>query len=164
MYSFLRKPMISLLLALGVATLGSAGTAFADATIRAELWEKPSETMPTGLGLGMHGDMSKATMGIKVDHASVPAGKVTFVAINTSKTDIHEMLVSPIASRDSVLPFIADEDRVDEDAAGHLGEVSELDPGQEGALTITLKPGLYVVYCNIPGHYMAGMWTIVEVK
>ena len=36
------------------------------------------------------------------------------------------------------LPFVAADNRVDEDAAGHLGEVSELDPGKSGALTLTL--------------------------
>ena len=165
MVSLLRKQVFSLLLALGVATVGfTASPAFADATIRAELWNKVTDEMPTGLGLGMHGDMSKAVFGIKVDRKTVPAGKVTFVATNTSKDRIHEMIVSPIASRDSKLPYIADENRVNEDAAGHLGEVSELEPGHEGALTLTLKPGLYVLYCNVPGHFMAGMWTVIEVK
>ena len=26
-----------------------------------------------------------------------------------------------------------------------------------------LKPGRYMLYCNLPGHYMAGMWTLLEV-
>lgn len=35
----------------------------------------------------------------------------------------------------------SDEEKVDEDAAGHIGEVAELETGQSGALTMTLKPG-----------------------
>ena len=45
-----------------------------------------------------------------------------------------------------------------------LGEVSELDPGKSGTLTLKLDPGTYMLFCNIPGHYMAGMWTTVTVK
>jgi len=44
-----------------------------------------------------------------------------------------------------------------------LGEVSELDPGASGELGIDLAKGSYILYCNVPGHYMAGMWTILTV-
>jgi len=71
--------------------------------------------------------------------------------------------VSPIVDTHTPLPYLPDELRVDEDAATHLGEVSELDPGQSGALTLTLKPGSYILYCNIPGHYVMGMWTVLQV-
>jgi uncharacterized cupredoxin-like copper-binding protein len=27
-----------------------------------------------------------------------------------------------------------------------------------------LKPGRYILYCNIPGHYALGMWTLLTVK
>jgi uncharacterized cupredoxin-like copper-binding protein len=45
-----------------------------------------------------------------------------------------------------------------------MGEVSELDPGKSGSLTLTLDAGTYMLFCNLPGHYMAGMWTFVTVK
>jgi uncharacterized cupredoxin-like copper-binding protein len=61
------------------------------------------------------------------------------------------------------MPYSTDLQKVDEDAAGHLGEVAELDLGQSGALTVTLKPGTYILYCNISGHYAAGMWTLLTV-
>ena len=35
-----------------------------------------------------------------------------------------------------------------------LGEVSELDPGKSGTLTLTIKPGKYLLVCNVPGHYV----------
>jgi len=50
-----------------------------------------------------------------------------------------------------------------EEASGYLGEISDLDPLASGALTLTLKPGTYILFCNLPGHYMAGMWTLVTV-
>ena len=61
------------------------------------------------------------------------------------------------------LPYDETLMKVDEDAAGHLGEVAELAPGQSGALRLTLKPGQYILYCNIPGHYAVGMWSLLTV-
>ena len=63
------------------------------------------------------------------------------------------------------LAYLAGDAKVDEDKAGvHLGEVSELDPGKTGALRLDLAPGTYLPYCNIPNHYMAGMWTLFTTK
>ena len=61
------------------------------------------------------------------------------------------------------LPYIDAENQVDEDKVGDKGEVSELDPGKSGTLTVALKPGKYLLICNVPGHYSAGMWTEFEV-
>jgi uncharacterized cupredoxin-like copper-binding protein len=154
--------MIALTLAITCAI-----PAKADAKIKASLWDKGgmmdmSKSMM--MGMGMHGNMKMAIMGIDIDKASVAAGKVTFEVTNKSKETIHEMLIAPIADKNVVLPFIANENRVDEEATHDLGEVSELDPGKSGSLTLDLKPGQYVLYCNIPGHFMAGMWTVLSVK
>jgi len=135
------------------------------------LWDKGSDAMahanmaqPMGMAMPGAGDMSKATMGITVDSNNIPAGEVTLVAINDSKVLIHEMLIAQVLSTYSPLPYDTAKQRVDEDAAHSLGEVSELDPGQTGALRITLKPGTYILLCNVPGHYAMGMWTTIVVK
>lgn len=44
----------------------------------------------------------------------------------------------------------SDQEKVDEAAAGHLGEVAELETGHSGVLTLTLKPGTRILYCDIP--------------
>ena len=75
------------------------------------------------------------------------------------KDTIHEMIVIQLAKPGEPLPYNADEQRVDEEAAGDKGEVSELDPGQSGTLTLNLQPGPYLLICNVKGHYEAGMWT-----
>ncbi len=113
---------------------------------------------------GFHVDLMRSMMGIKIDKTEVPAGKVTFEVKNDAKDLQHEMLVAPVADENVVLPYNATENRVDEEKSGDLGEVSELDPGKGGALTLDLKPGTYVLYCNIPGHFMAGMWTTIIVQ
>ncbi len=92
-----------------------------------------------------------------VDLAEVPVGEVTFKVTNDSKDKIHEMVLAPVADVSKPLPYNSNEAKADEDAAGHPGEVAELETGQSGALTMTLKPGIYILYCNIPGHYTMGM-------
>jgi uncharacterized cupredoxin-like copper-binding protein len=146
-------------------------SALADTSIKVSLWDRggmmdmsKNMGMGMGMGMGMRVNMKMAVMGIDVDKGTVPAGKVTFEVSNASKEIQHEMLVSPIATEDTVLPFVENENRVDEQKSGDLGEVSELDPGKSGALTLDLKPGLYILYCNIPAHYMMGMWTVLKVE
>ncbi len=149
-----------------LAAAGWVGPAVAAGeVVKVSATETTADMDPTlTLGMATGGDMSKATMFLKATPATVPAGEVTFELSNASKTLIHEMVVSTAIDPTKPLPYNANENRVDEDAAGHLGEVAEIDPGKTGSVTLTLKPGTYLLYCNVPGHYMAGMWTIVTVN
>ena len=136
-------------------------TSQAATTVKVDLWDKMGNAdMPTNFKYGMPGvDNSKAPMGIKVSRASVPQGKVTFDVTNSSKDTIHEMIVIQLAEPGKPLPYIDNQERVDEENVPDKGEVSELDPGASGSLTLDLKPGAYLLICNVPGHYAAGMWT-----
>ncbi len=144
--------------------LAGLPAAAAETVINVSLWDDPSKDMVSGLGYGMGGDMSKANMGIRISQSEAPAGHVTFKVSNDSKDLVHEMVVSPITEAGKPLPYDSEMDQVLEDDAGHLGEVAELEPGQTGALTLDLKPGQYILYCNVPGHYAGGMWTVVTIK
>ena len=164
-----RRTAFGLIAGLSMVLAGSSAFA-ADTVIAVSLWDKGPDSavmdasnQMMGMGKSMMANMPMAMMGIKVDNAEVAAGTVTFEVTNDSKDIIHEMIVSPITSTEEVLPYLKDENRVDEENAGHLGEVAELDPGKSGALRVDLKPGMYLLYCNIPGHYMGGMWTTVNV-
>lgn len=132
-------------------------------TVEVSLWDKPDMDMRTDLGFGMNGDMSKANMGIDLGTDTVPAGEVDFRATNASEVIEHEMIVAPLPADGKPLPYDEGSARVDEDAANSIGEVSELAPGEKGSLTLHLDPGKYILYCNVAGHYMAGMWTILTV-
>ena len=135
-----------------------------DSIVNVSLWDKTDADMVTGLGWGMSGDMSTATMGITAKPDAVKAGKVTFEATNNSENAIHEVILVPMPKDGALLPYEKDNMRVDEDAAHSLGEVSELDPGASGALTVTLMPGTFLLICNVPGHYEFGMWTAAQVE
>ena len=141
----------------------------ADTVVNVSLWDKGANSMgmmgtvkPMGMGM-MGANMSMAMMGITPDVTSIPAGEITFRATNDSTGIIHEMIVAPVSDPATPLPYNADQERVDEEAAKSLGEVSELEPGDSGALTVTLEPGTYILYCNIPGHYILGMWSLITV-
>ena len=124
-----------------------------------------STSLPDNLGMAMPGaDMSKAVMSVIAVPNVVRAGEVTFKATNKSTDFTHEMILIKITDPHKQLPYVAADTKVNEDAAGHLGEVSELDPGKSGSLTMKLDSGTYMLFCNVPGHYMAGMWTTITVK
>ena len=117
-----------------------------------------------GMVPGTKMDMTKAPMYIKIQPVMVPAGTVVFKVTNRSKDVIHEMLLAPIANAGTALPYVETENRADEEKTHDLGEVSELDPGKSGELTVDMKPGTYMIFCNVPGHLGAGMWTTITVK
>ncbi len=162
MNRFLKGAAFALTVATGVLFSSMALSA---TVVDVSLWDKGSgTTMGTDMAYGTPGlDMSKATMGIKASPAVARAGVVSFHVTNSSTDTIHEMIVMYLADPTLELPYIAAEQKVDEDKAGDKGEVSELDPGAMGTLTVVLKPGKYLLICNIPGHFAAGMWTEFEV-
>jgi len=101
-------------------------------------------------------DPAIAHMRIVATPQTVKPGRVTLHAVNESKSQVHEVIVT----RDDgtkPLPMDAKTDRVIEKRVHPLGEISDLAPGKSGKLTLTLKAGTYVLFCNEPGHYHGGM-------
>ena len=151
------RPCAALIVPATFVALVAATAAMADTTVHVSLWDKGPDSM-------VMDDAHMAMMGVTLDKTTVPAGKVTFEVVNDSKDIIHEFMLSPVTAGETALPYIVDENRVDEEKAGHLGEVSELDTGKGGSLTVDLTPGTYIAYCNIPGHFIGGMWTVITVQ
>ena len=85
---------------------------------------------------------------IVLDSPSLAPGKVTFNVRNSGKV-VHEMIVGRVPINGPL-----SNGKMSEQTS--VGEVSELDPGRSGHVTLNLKPGKYVLYCNIAGHYQAG--------
>ena len=103
-------------------------------------------------------------MSLKLDPAMVGPGPVTFSVHNDAVSEEHEMVVVKLKSADQKIPLIKAKHRIDEDQLRSMGEVSDLKPGASGELKANLKAGTYLVFCNLKGHYEAGMQTMLTVK
>jgi uncharacterized cupredoxin-like copper-binding protein len=94
------------------------------------------------------------------------AGPVTFTATNGGTMD-HEFVVLRTKTAAADIPvgsFEGEQGRINEDTAGtNVGETGDLIAGSTKTLTIDLKPGHYVFFCNLPGHYESGMHVDVTV-
>ncbi|MEI6533863.1 MAG: hypothetical protein WCN98_00875 [Verrucomicrobiaceae bacterium] len=144
-----------------------ASTAFAETVVKVTLIDKmgtPDLSKPLGLGMGMKADMSTAKMGININPKTAAPGNVRFDVTNLASNLVHEVLIAQITDENQLLPFDQGRNKVDEEAVRSLGSVSEIDPNKTASLTLDLKPGKYLLYCNVAGHYMAGMWTVIEIK
>ena len=84
--------------------------------------------------------------------ASAPAGKVTFVVKNAGKAK-HDFVVLRTNVAPSKLPMKGSKAK----EVGLVGRTPVFGPGKTRRLTLTMKTGRYVLICNVPGHYMAGM-------
>jgi uncharacterized cupredoxin-like copper-binding protein len=164
MFLFDRTAAITIVAAIVLAM--GATAASAASIVKVELWDQGADVaMRTDMAYGTPGlDLSQATMGITAVPESVPAGIVKFDVTNSSTDTIHEMIVIKLGTPGEPLAMMAGESRVDEDNVGDKGEVSELDPGASGSLTVPLQPGDYILICNIAGHFAAGMWTTFTVN
>jgi uncharacterized cupredoxin-like copper-binding protein len=89
--------------------------------------------------------------------ARARAGVVRVSAVNHGRKT-HEVIVVKWTEQSGVPVHNG---RVDEAAlarAGALvGEISGIKAGQTGTKTFRLTKGTYAVFCNLPGHYRAGM-------
>jgi uncharacterized cupredoxin-like copper-binding protein len=103
-------------------------------------------------------DVSLSEWKIAPSTPTVKAGKVTFDVKNAGAVP-HEMVV---IKTDKPAGGLGSGSRVSE--KGSVGEVSDVAPGASGTKTLKLKPGKYVLICNLPGHYMQGMHTAFTVS
>ncbi|MEO8468710.1 MAG: sulfocyanin-like copper-binding protein [Chloroflexota bacterium] len=95
---------------------------------------------------------------------TLKAGQVTFDITNDGSMQ-HEMLVfkSDLAPAD--YPVDANGDIIEEGAGVTLvSDGDNLDPKGTQSRTVDLsEPGAYLFVCNLPGHFKAGMFTVVTV-
>lgn len=103
-------------------------------------------------------------MKIELDKTAIPSGDVVFNVANHAMTEQHEVILVKLKSADQAIPLNAKKHRVDESQLKTLGEVADLQPSDTGTLKATLKPGAYLLLCNIKGHYEAGMATKLTVN
>jgi len=100
---------------------------------------------------------------IGVNPTSIPAGDVKF-SIKNSGTVVHEFVVIDTDLASDQLPQASGEVDEDAEALTAVDEVEDIDAGAEKSLSVNLPAGHYVVICNVPGHYAAGMHTEFTVQ
>ena len=86
--------------------------------------------------------------------AQAAAGNVTFQVRNTGSIE-HEFVVVRTDLPAAGLPIEAGV--VAEDGLDVIGEQEGVAVGESADLAVALPAGHYVVFCNIEGHYAAGM-------
>jgi uncharacterized cupredoxin-like copper-binding protein len=95
--------------------------------------------------------------------STVKAGKATFTISNTGRIP-HELLVFKSDLKPSAYPTNAAGGIIEEGAGVALvSDGDNIDPGGSQSRTVDLAPGTYLFVCNIPGHFKAGMFTVVTV-
>lgn len=128
--------------------------------------EKPTQTQnptstftPTPLVIdGTRIDLDLGEFYIRSNKSSEISGEITFVATNVGAIE-HELLVVKTNTPSNSLPLKGAE--IDE---GYAGEImarinpEELAAGEYSQVSTTLDSGAYVLVCNVPGHYSAGMY------
>lgn len=113
-------------------------------------------------------------------HAGIPTARVTErdfrvsaprtlhagvvkLSIANHGPDTHELIVVRSSAADLPLRhdgLTVDEDRLDPETAA---SIDGKPPGHTTHLTVRLRPGRYVFFCNMEGHYMGGMHAQVVV-
>jgi uncharacterized cupredoxin-like copper-binding protein len=95
---------------------------------------------------------------IELGATSAAAGSVTF-QINNAGTVVHEFVVMKTDLASDKLPIDSSEGVASEDTPGvtAIDEIEDIAVGASPSLTVDLPAGHYVVICNLPAHYAAGM-------
>ena len=137
---------MSLLVSL-VSVLGPSGQASAQEVLTAQLWNKPD-----------------GSQGLTLNSSQLKPDVVLFEVKNRSSNEDHELLLIRTDQPPMSLPMKSDGTGVDEGKLSDLKELGDLHPGQSNATAVPLTPGKYLVFCNEPGHFMAGMYAQITVS
>jgi len=89
---------------------------------------------------------------------------VTFQVHNRGPST-HEFVVVRTGIAASRLPLKTDGLTINEESSAlhPVGSVEELDIAHDHALRLHLKPGHYIIFCNLEGHYLGGMRASLDV-
>ncbi|QBR02781.1 plastocyanin/azurin family copper-binding protein [Paraburkholderia pallida] len=121
------------------------------------------------LGMTSHASYAQQTVkaillstSIQLDTHNVKPGRVTIDVKNAADNNMeHELVVLKTDLADDALPL--SKGQVPEQKLRKVGEVEDIAPGKSKHMSFRLTPGHYVLICNKPGHYAAGMHTALAV-
>jgi uncharacterized cupredoxin-like copper-binding protein len=108
-------------------------------------------------------EVGLSTFGITLSTNTMKAGPVTFVVRNNPTDQTHEFVVAQTDLPADQIPVNSDTHLIDEEQLTVLGEVEDLGSGALKRLTLDLKPGRYLLLCNLASHYQSGMYAELTV-
>jgi uncharacterized cupredoxin-like copper-binding protein len=94
---------------------------------------------------------------------AVTAGDLKLTVINRGKK-VHELLVARAGGKLPVMKNGRVDEAALEEAHRVIGEISDVRVGQTASKVFSLKAGRYYLFCNLPGHYGAGMRATLTVR
>jgi len=98
--------------------------------------------------------VSERDFRIVVTPDRIAAGEAELVVTNHGP-DTHELII--VRARRSQLPLRLDGLTVNEEALQAVAIVEGVPPKRVGRVRLHLAPGRYELFCNMAGHFMAGM-------
>jgi uncharacterized cupredoxin-like copper-binding protein len=98
---------------------------------------------------------------VRPSAGSAAAGRVTFSVHNADGVP-HNLVVLRTNRPPRSLPVTGRHGRARE--IGRRGATPYLHDEQTVRLTLTLRPGRYLLICNVPGHYQRGMVAVLRVR
>ena len=143
-----------------LTTTLSSSLALAAQTVHVDLLDNNDGSMAIATNVKSVPAGNDRAQGIKL---SVPAGKVTFDITNKSNDVEHEFLVAQLSEAPADVPYDESKGVVTEGALKGVKELGDLQPGSSGTMTLNLKTGKYLLFCNMPGHYKDGMYHVLTV-
>jgi uncharacterized cupredoxin-like copper-binding protein len=137
--------------AVAVALLGAVGCASSSSSSSSSAGGTPSGGVSA----------TEKDFSIELASSSAPSGSVTF-NISNEGPSTHEFVIIKTKDAPDALP--TKDGKVDEDQLTAVDEQEDIAPSTTATLTTDLDAGSYVIICNIPGHYEAGMRTAFTVS
>jgi len=93
---------------------------------------------------------------------AVAAGNVV-IQVHNDAPMTHEFVVVRTDLPADGLPIGPDGLSVNEEWLSAMGELDDVPASETRSLPLDLPPGRYVFFCNLEGHYLGGMHTVLEV-
>ena len=106
-------------------------------------------------GTGGQVSVTLTDQGVTLVQSTVNSGPVTFKVKNAGSIEHELVVVRTDIAQDKIQPDPDEPGKMSEEGA--QGESGDLAAGLTKDFTLNLSPGKYVLMCNQPGHYMAGM-------
>jgi uncharacterized cupredoxin-like copper-binding protein len=110
----------------------------------------------SGSGAGATGDVvvTLKDFSLTATPGTFSAGDIAF-GIQNDGPSAHEFVILRTDDAPDALPV--ENGVIPEDQIDLVDEAEDIAPGTDTSLSVNLQPGSYVLVCNLPAHYEAGM-------